>query len=355
VRSYRAELGTLRARTVEDHAARWDEARAAIADPDGPYGGLELAPQLGLVPLGPDPRSGLWEFWHLQSGAEPERSFNDSQWEMTGDTGVVLVLIPGGERAIGAQSEDKYDLHFDPEAQPRWKESPVAIATLDPYFLSKYELTQGQWQRMAGYNPSDYTPNEGVTVGLREITWSNPVEQVNWVESQRVLRVWGLQLPTEAQWEAAARAGTDTPFWMGEEGWELDGYANLADRYAEANGEPNWSFYRVLDDGHTVHAPVGTYGPNPYGLHEITGNLWEWARDTFTEPGEDNPPRPGDGLRGAPFDGNVEELLDPPEVVSKGGSYSSAPRDLRHSRRFENKVLYTSRVTGIRPGRAVFP
>lgn len=351
VTAFRTEVATLRARTIDAYAERWAEAVAAIGDRAGPYLGLELTPQLGLVPLGPDPASGLWEFWHLQSGAEPRRSADGTQWDMTEDTGVVLVLIPGGPCAIGAQDDDKYDLHYDPEAEPRWKEGPVAFADLDPYFLSKYEVTQAQWMRLAGNNPSDYTPTERLLVGGREITWTNPVERVNWVEATRVLRIWGLELPTEAQWEAAARAGTDTPYWTGEEPWELDGYANLADRFAEANGDPGWSFYRVLDDGHTVHAPVGTYGPNPLGLHEMTGNLCEWVRDAFTEPGEDNPPRPGDGLRGQ-LD---EDFVVPPEVVSKGGGYSNPPRDLRHSRRWENKVLYTSRSTGIRPGRAVRP
>jgi formylglycine-generating enzyme required for sulfatase activity len=351
VRAYRGELASLRERSIEAHAERWQQAVEAIGDRAGPYLGLEIAPQLGLVPLGPDPASGLWEFWHVQSGAEPRRSEDGSQWDLTAEAGVVLVLIPGGPCAIGAQSEDEEDLHYDPEAEPRWKESPVAFAELGPYFLSKYELTQGQWVRLAGYNPSDYTPDEGAVVGGREITLRNPVEQVNWVEAQRVLHVWGLQLPTEAQWEAAARAGTETPYWTGELAWELDGFANLADRYAEAHGDPNWTFYRVLDDGHTVHAPVGTYGPNPLGLHELTGNLCEWVRDAFTEPGEDNPPRPGDGLRGAP----VEDFVVPPEVVSKGGSYANPPRDLRHSRRWENKVLYTSRTTGIRPGRDLRP
>ena len=126
----------------------WQEALASIRDVTfcPQYGGLEIAPQLGLLPLGRDPRSGLWEFAHLQTGNVPRR---DEAGELVLEDGsaIVLVLVPGGSFLLGAQGRDPAAPHFDPEAIAN--ESPVPEVTLDPFFPSKFEMTQGQWVRCA--------------------------------------------------------------------------------------------------------------------------------------------------------------------------------------------------------------
>ena len=88
----------VRARSVEGDAAlrRWEEALAAIADPArAPYGGLLIDPQPGLLPLGPDPTTGLWEFAHLQSGTPATRD-DGGHLEFAQENGLVLVLLPAG-------------------------------------------------------------------------------------------------------------------------------------------------------------------------------------------------------------------------------------------------------------------
>jgi hypothetical protein len=135
---------TISNRSIEGREARsrWSEARAAIADPARcpQYGGLELPPQLGLLPLGPDPQSGLWEFAHLMTGTVPERRA-DGALAIDSSSGLVFVLIPGGTATLGAQAEDEQAPNHDPEASD--DTGPVHAVRLDPFFLSKYELTQG--------------------------------------------------------------------------------------------------------------------------------------------------------------------------------------------------------------------
>ena len=153
------------ARTIEEHsvsgpdaAQRWAEAIASIRDVKQcpKYEGLVLTPQLGLLPIGRDKDSGLWEFAHVQSGDPAERG-DDGKLLLKESIGIVLVLIPGGTFKMGAQSTDASEPNYDPQA--RADESRVHEVTLAPYFMSKYEMTQGQWLRFVGSNPSQYGPH----------------------------------------------------------------------------------------------------------------------------------------------------------------------------------------------------
>jgi len=336
---------TIRARSIARHRAAWDQAIAAIADPSRcpAYHGLKLAAQVGLVPIGPDPDSGLWEFAHLATGAVPERG-PDGRLRITEETGIVFVLLPGGTFRMGAErprsGRPRGAPHVDPWATV-W-ESPVTPVRLKPFFIAKHEMTQGQWIRFTGANPSVYRP--GMRYGRHLITRRHPVESVSWYACESTLERMGLCLPTEAQWEYAARGGTSTIWWCGDDRESLRGVANIADR-SGAHGPlvrvaAEWPDY---DDGHRVHAPVGTFRANPFGLHEVHGNVSEWCRDGLARY---DVPRDLE-------DGEALESIDESTRVYRGGGFNAAYRQTRSARRFPNPARTQSGAVGVRPARVV--
>jgi formylglycine-generating enzyme required for sulfatase activity len=236
-----AERAMERSLTAPEAQRAWSEAIAAIADPvrSPSYAELALEPQIGLLPLGPDPRSGLWEFAHLPSG-EPARRGSDGELVQDQNTGIVLVLLPGGTFWMGAQREEPNGRNHDPRAET--EEGRVHAVTLSPFFLSKYEMTQAQWIGFTGSQAH---------VWVRE-----PVDMVSWTESERVLRRLGLSLPTEAQWEYAARGGTESPWWTEPE--QLSSAGVAGERSA----------------AHEVHGRA-----NPFGLHDVFDGVLEWCLD----------------------------------------------------------------------------
>lgn len=329
-------------RSLVEQESAWSDTRDRVAA-SPLYGGFALEPILGLVPLGVDPDGGLEAFFALDTGALPERDAA-GRFSMGEETGLVLLLLPGGSFPMGAQSADETAPGFDPLAES--DEQPVHPVELAPFLLSKYEVTQGQWLRWTGTNPSDYVP--GDIVGGAGFTLSHPVEQVSWMEARAVLREFHLDLPTEAQWEYGARAGTLWPWSTGADERSLDGSVNLADKHAKDNGGPDgWTYLEWLDDGHTVHAPVGSYAPNPFGLLDMHGNLWEWVRDgesSYTQPA-----RPGDGLRAEVEDPRSETA----RVQARGGGFFNPPHALRSSERYLMRPTQAARTLGLRPARAV--
>ena len=125
---------------------------------------------------------------------------------------------------------------------------------------------------------------------------------VSWEEASELMRRQALALPTEAQWEYAARAGTDSPWWTGSTRETLRGAENLMDRtVARQNSSPSakLEFERWLADGHVVHAPVGSYRANPWGLHDMLGNVGEWCREFYVSPYRASE-APGDGFQDVP-------------------------------------------------------
>ena len=287
---------TLHARSVDDHAQAWHEAIEAIADVRRHplYAGLRITPQVGLVPLGPDPDSGLWEFAHFgPSGRITTRDARTGRLDFGGDSAIVLVLIPGGEVTLGVQSGAPGLARHDPQAYPH--EGPPRSAVLAPYFLSKFEVTQGQYLRVMGENPSLWEIGDrpyDLVVGPR-----NPVEYLDWFAARRFAQRLDLELPTEAQWECAARAGNDSVFWTGDRPSSL-----LCAENIDGSETSDWRLYgevapeQVRFDPYSSHAPVGSLEPNPYGLLDMLGNVQEWCLDPYKVAYHDLPLRAGDGL-----------------------------------------------------------
>jgi formylglycine-generating enzyme required for sulfatase activity/serine/threonine protein kinase len=327
----------LRKASIEDHGEAWKATIEAItAAPK--YAGLKIVPQLGLLPLGPDPDSGLLEFAHLGSGLIPTRDPETKRLVYQHNAAVVLVLIPGGTFKMGAQEKDKDAPNYDVQAEG--DESPVHEVTLSPFFLAKHECTQAQWKAMTeGLDPSTY--KAGQTLSSRLLTGLNPVEQVTWTNCAQWLGRNRLVLPTEAEWEYACRAGTDTPWSSGPDVADLGGIANIADKYCKENGgHPTWTYTEEVNDGHTVHAPVGSFAANAFGLHDVHGNVYEWCRDAYSDrtytggPRTDPVAESGSGGR-----------------VARGGSWGYGARDARSASRSGGDPGFRSNDLGFRPSR----
>ena len=176
---------------------------------------------------------------------------------------MVLVLIPGGAFHMGAQHEGERNV--DPLAE-EMNESPVHRVELAPWFLAKFEKTQAQWARVTGANPSVHNAVSQFVVD--DAAPRHPVESVDWWSACSVLHKLGLVLPTESQWEYAARAGSSTPWPHGATIKALlsPPAANLADAAsAAAIGAQGWSPTPGLDDGFVMHAPVGSFGTERLG------------------------------------------------------------------------------------------
>jgi formylglycine-generating enzyme required for sulfatase activity len=200
----------------------------------------------------------------------------DEKLVLKEETGLVFVLLPGETFTMGAQRSDPAGPNYDPQAGP--DEGPPHAVTLSPFFLSKCEMTQGQWLRFVGRNPSNYQPHGGLAPSLL-----HPVEQVSWNTCMEICERLGLSLPSEALWEYGARGGSTAPWWTGSERDSLVGSANLADQAAKRAGV-EWQDIKdwpELDDGYAVHAPVNRFQANAFGLHNVHGNVWEWCLDGY--------------------------------------------------------------------------
>jgi formylglycine-generating enzyme required for sulfatase activity len=294
------------------------------------------------VPLGPDPDSGLFEFAHLGSGSVPARDPETKRLVYEDDAAIVLVLILGGALRMGAQKEDPDAPNHDPEAND--DESPVDEVTLSPYFLAKHAVTQAQWKAPTeGLDPITY--EAGPTWGEKPQTPRNPVEQVSWEDCDRWRSRNRLVLPTEAPWAYACRAGTDTPWIMGLDVAALGEVANLADEYCkEHGGHPSWAYTEDVGDGHTVHAPVGSFAANAFGLHDMHGDVWELCQAVYAggayalRPTTDPLAQQGSGFRVC----RVGAWRDVAMYARSAYRHRSAPGNRRHD-------------LGVRPARPVEP
>jgi len=190
------------------------------------------------------------------------------------ETGIVFVRLPGNEK-------------------------------LEPFFIAKHEVTQGEYEAVMGSNPSRFRGDD-----------SRPVEQVSWNDLRArggFLERTGLSLPSEAQWEYASRGGTTTEFSSGDE-CNVGGCAPCIPAV-------NHMWY-CANAGGTTH-PVGRKLPNPFGLHDVHGNVYEWCEDEFS---------PGSVYR-----------------VFRGGFFNSYAQNCRSASRNSNPPSSRSFNLGFRP------
>jgi sulfatase modifying factor 1 len=192
--------------------------------------------------------------------------------------GITLCWCPPGRYIMGSPRDE-------PERRPG--EEQVEVNFAQGFWMAKYEATQGQWKRTMGNLPGELT---------KELPEGDefPVGNVNFAETEAfcskltelgrqsgVLPAdWEFRLPTEAQWEYACRAGTTTATSFGD---------SLSSKQANFKGMP----YNGGEPGPSLNraAKVGSYPANPWGLHDMHGNIYEWCRDWYhwKKPGGNNP------------------------------------------------------------------
>ena len=184
-------------------------------------------------------------------------------YTLPGAVPLVMVKIPAGTFQMGSP---------ETERQRDSVETLHQVTLTQDYYMGKYEVTQAQWQAVMGSNPSSLT-SCGEDCPVEKVSWDDIHTANGFIEKLKVfLGDTKFRLPTEAEWERAARAGTQTRFSFGD---ALDGDDNCG-----ANAAANPYVWWCWNAGSTTHA-VGTKGANPYGLFDMHGNVYEWVEDGY--------------------------------------------------------------------------
>lgn len=206
-------------------------------------------------------------------------NLDDSEIFTSSFTGIQFVLIPSGEFEMGAPSEEK---------DRSDSESPTHKVTIqNSFYLGRSVVTQKQWEKIMGKNPSHFKGED------------RPVEMVSWEDAQEFVTKLNekedtnkYRLPLEAEWEYACRASTQTRYFFGNDESKLNEYAWYAG-----------------NSGSKTHI-IGQKKPNPWGLYDIHGNVWEWVQDEWHE-----------NYNGAPSDGSAWDEGNSSNRVSRGCSW----------------------------------
>jgi formylglycine-generating enzyme required for sulfatase activity len=163
-----------------------------------------------------------------------------------------------------------------------YESSPHRVTLTRGYWLGKYEVTQGQWEAVMGNNPS-YFPQAGRNAPVEQVSWEDAQEYCKKLTDKeraagRLPAGYEYSLPSEAQWEYACRAGTNTAFGYGSDEGNLWQHGNYCDR--SNTNDFGWKD-KNHNDGYDKTAPVGSYKPNGWGLYDMHGNVWEWCADWY--------------------------------------------------------------------------
>ena len=162
-------------------------------------------------------------------------------------TGMAFMWVPGGCYQMG-------DTFGDGDED----EKPVHEVCVDGYWMGKYEVTQGEWQKIMGSNPSHF--NKGDNYPVEKVSWNDAKEFIRKLNSKS--NGYKFKLPTEAEWEYAARSG------------------GKKEKYSGSSDVDSVAWYNS-NSGKSTHS-VGTKAPNGLGIYDMSGNVWEWVEDIYS-------------------------------------------------------------------------
>jgi formylglycine-generating enzyme required for sulfatase activity len=284
--------------------------------------------------------------------AKPEPRPMTQDREITSKDGAPMVLIPAGEFQMGSP-----DGEGDNDEHPRHK------VALSAFYLAKYEVTNQRFKQFAQQTsyrttaeqegkawaitaigkPEEVSgahwrkPEGGATVfdSNRE---EHPVVSVSWEDAQAYCRWAGKRLPTEAEFEYATRAGAETKYWWGNGNPGSRRVANIGDESLKRQYS-DWPLPIMTgyDDGSVRTAPVGSFEANPFGLYDMTGNVWEWTSDRYDKQYYGNSPRKDPmGQSNGDF------------RVLRGGSWTNSPDEVRSANRTRHSPTYRFGPFGFR-------
>jgi len=257
-----------------------------------------------------------------------------------------MVVIPAGEFLMGAEPGEEERESLSDEF--RHRSQPQHRVKVRRFSAGKHEVTRGEYRIFAAetrrvtdgcffWTGEDYqwdSARDWRNTGYSQDD-THPVACVSWEDARAYAR-WlsrktgkNYRLLTEAEWEYAARAGTTTARFWGDDGNMSCAYANGADLRALRHipGAINWPVANC-NDGHAYTAPVGSFRPNAFGLHDMLGNVWEWTQDCWNA-----------NYSEAPMDGSASAAGDCFMRVVRGGSWDDSPPALRAAYRVGSPMV----------------
>ncbi len=230
-----------------------------------------------------------------------------------------MVAIPAGRFTMGSPAD---------EPMRSANEGPQREVEVPRFALSKYEITLGQWQPCVGAGicadlpvPTD---SDWFRRPVTHVTWMDALAYVRWLREQTG---FDYRLPSEAEWEYAARAGTETRYSTGD--CITADQANFDARVVSGDCPQG-----VFREG---AVPVGSFPSNPFGLHDMHGNVLEPTRDCWNS-----------DYSGAPTDGSAWDTGDCGRAPLRGGSWSSSDRELRSAARIRPGAANRNPAAGLR-------
>lgn len=302
-------------------------AAMARAASSGPVAGEPPAavPVEEPEPLRPEPEPTSRRSW--QAGAR----FSDAL--ASGGRGPEMVVLPPGRYYMGCVSGMGCSN----------RERPIrAVSFGNPFAVSIHEVTMDEYDRFTAATGRPRVDDGSWGRGRRpavNVSWSDAQEYVAWLSRETG---GSYRLLAEAEWEYAARAGSTTQFHFGDRPMELCRYGNHADVSVPERVE--WRNTLCSDRVSLETAEVGSYAPNPWGLHDMHGNVWEWVEDCWNGSYEDSP-----------TDGSAWTEGDCSRRIVRGGSWNNRPALLRAAGRNGVGVGERGLNIGLRVARTLVP